>query len=48
MKRKLFQILAQANKRLLPSMTKKDLTRLSKFDKVIVAFRYWVTINSLE
>lgn len=48
MKRKVFQLLSKMNKILLPRISKKNLNRLSKVDKAVVAFRYWVTINSLE
>ncbi len=47
-KKSLFKILARVNKILLPRYSKQDLTRLSKPAKAIVAFRYWVTINSLD
>jgi hypothetical protein len=47
MKKSLFKILARLNKLLLPSYSKRDINRLSKLDKGIVAFRYWVTKNSL-
>lgn len=48
MKRKVFQLLSKVNKILLPRISNKDLNHLSKVDKAIVAFRYWVTIHSLE
>ncbi len=48
MKRKLFKILARLNKLVLPSYGQRDLSKLSKIDKAIVAYRYWVTWNSLE
>lgn len=48
MKRTLFKILARFNKMVLPSFGKRDLTRLSKWEKALVAYRYWVTTNSLE
>ncbi|MFZ5970497.1 MAG: hypothetical protein ACOYXA_02800 [Bacteroidota bacterium] len=48
MKRKLFKILARLNKLVLPSYGQRDLSKLSKIDKAIVAYRYWVTCNSLE
>lgn len=48
MKRSLFRILARLNKLILPSYGQRDLSKLSKLDKAIVAFRYWVTTNSLE
>jgi hypothetical protein len=48
MKKALFKILAGVNKALLPRYSRKDLSKLSKLDKAIVAWRYWVTKNSLE
>lgn len=48
MKKSVFKILASLNKVLLPRISKRDLNRLSKFEKAVVAYRYWVTINSLD
>jgi hypothetical protein len=48
MKRSFFKILAFINKIALPRYSKTDITKLSKIAKVIVAYRYWVTINSLS
>jgi hypothetical protein len=48
MKRSAFRILAWLNKMILPRMSKKDLTKLTKTQKAIVAWRYWVTTNTLE
>ena len=48
MKKTFFKILAKINKVALPRMSKRDLTRLSKTEKAIVAFRYWVTTNALN
>lgn len=48
MKKILFKVMAKLNKVILPRISKKDITRLSKMDKAIVAFRYWVTTNSLD
>jgi hypothetical protein len=48
MKRSVFKILARINKMILPRMSDKDLTKLSRTQKAIVAWRYWVTINSVE
>ncbi len=28
--------------------SRKDLNRLSKFDQVLIGYRYWVTKNSLD
>ena len=48
MKKLLFRLLARINKSILPTYSKRDITRLSKLDQAIIAFRYWVTKNSLE
>jgi hypothetical protein len=48
MQKRIFKILAQLNKLIMPRISKKDITRLSKADKLIVAYRYWVTKNSLD
>lgn len=42
-----YKILARLNKVILPSYAKRDLTKLSKFDKLIVGYRYYVTKKSL-
>ncbi len=47
-KRRLFKFLAKINKLLLPRYSRRDLNKLSKFDKALVAYRYWVTIHALE
>lgn len=41
-------MLAGINKLIVPRMSKKDLTKLTKVQKAIVAYRYWVTINAIE
>jgi hypothetical protein len=48
MKKSLFKLLAKINKALMPSFGKKDLTKLSKLEKAMVAYRYWVTTNALD
>ena len=48
MKKIAFKILAKLNKMILPRYSKRDITRLSKLDKAVVAFRYWVTIHAIE
>jgi hypothetical protein len=48
MKKSLFKVIARINKWVLPQYSKRDITRLSKLDKAIIAFRYWVTKNSLD
>ena len=48
LKRKLFyKGLARLNKLLIPSMLHKDINRLTSIEKMILAYRYWVTKNSL-
>ncbi len=47
-KKQLFKILAKLNKVILPRFSKKDITRLSKIEKGLIAYRYWVTLNSLD
>ena len=46
----MFKLLAKLNKALLPSYTREqlDLAKATKFQKAIIAYRYWVTINSLS
>jgi len=43
-----FKALARINKTILPRYSKRDINKLSKVDKVLVAYRYWVTIHALE
>ena len=43
----MFKILAKINKVILPSLYKKDITKLNSYEKVILGYRYWVTRNSL-
>jgi transcription termination factor NusB len=44
----IFKILAKLNKIIIPRYSKKDLSRLSKIDQALIAYRYWVTKNSLD
>lgn len=46
----MYKILAKLNKALLPSFTKQhlDLIKAKKWQKAIIAYRYWVTIKSLD
>lgn len=43
-----FKTLAKVNKVILPRYSKRDINKLSKIDEVLVAYRYWVTINALD
>ena len=46
----MFKILAKINKAILPSYSKQriDLARATNLQKVIIAWRYYVTIHALE
>jgi len=50
MKKKFFRGLAKLNKKLLPSFTEKkmDLSRASKLQLALFAYRLWVTKNALD
>ncbi|WP_316758855.1 hypothetical protein [Pedobacter aquatilis] len=48
MKKGLFKVLAKINKIILPSLYKKDPSKLSAFQKAILGYRYWVTTNALD
>lgn len=48
MKKVIFKMLAKVNKVILPRYSQRDITRLSTFDKALVAYRYWVTLNALD
>lgn len=47
MRKRIFKLLAAVNKAVLPRYSKRDLNDLSKLDQAIIAYRYWVTKNSL-
>lgn len=47
MTKSIFRLLAAINKALLPRYSKRDLNKLSKLDQALIAYRYWVTKNSL-
>jgi hypothetical protein len=48
MKKTVFRLLAKFNKYFLPKLGKMDLYKLSKAQKAFVAYKYWVTTNSLD
>ena len=50
MKKQLFKALAKLNKALFPSLAKKqvDMSRAKKWQMAIIAWRYYVTKNSLD
>ncbi len=48
MKKIFFKQLAAFNKLFLPKYYKRDLAKLKSWEKAIVAYKYWVTISSLD
>ncbi|WP_173426505.1 hypothetical protein [Chryseobacterium angstadtii] len=48
MKKSFFRLLNTVNKKILPKLSNKDPNRLTKFEKGILAYRYFVLVNSLE
>lgn len=47
-KTKLFRVLAQINKKIMPRYSKRDLNKLKKLDKLLIAYRYYITKNALD
>jgi len=41
-------MLNKLNKALLPKLSKKDPVKLSKFERALAGFKYYVLINSLD
>ena len=48
MNKSFFKFLAKLNKLILPRYSKRDINKLSKIDKALVAYRYWVTLHALD
>ncbi|MCC5919139.1 MAG: hypothetical protein LAT68_01230 [Cyclobacteriaceae bacterium] len=48
MKKYLFKSLSQINKKILPSLKHKDMTRLSKWEMILLGYRYYITTQYLE
>ncbi|PHR89722.1 MAG: SsrA-binding protein [Leeuwenhoekiella sp.] len=50
MKKKFFKTLARLNKKVLPSLTKKDidLAKASKLQLALFGYKLWVTKNALD
>ena len=46
-KKYIFKGLSIINKIILPSLIRKDLSKLKSYEKLILGYRYWVTKNSL-
>ncbi|WP_165304956.1 hypothetical protein [Pedobacter sp. SYP-B3415] len=43
-----FKFLARINKRVLPGYYRKDPAKLSKLQKAITGYRYWVLMRALD
>ncbi|WP_291888044.1 hypothetical protein [Chryseobacterium sp.] len=48
MKKSFFRLLNKMNKVILPKLSNKDPNKLTKFQKAILAYRYFVLVNSLD
>jgi len=48
MRKSFFKFLANLNRLILPRYSKRDINKLSKIDKALVAYRYWVTLHALD
>ncbi|WP_299182690.1 hypothetical protein [uncultured Chryseobacterium sp.] len=48
MKKSFFRLLNKINKAILPKLSHKDPNTLTKLQKGILAYRYFVLINSLD
>jgi hypothetical protein len=48
MKKQVFKLLAKFNKAVLPKFYKRDLSKLKKWEKALVGYKYWVTTNALD
>lgn len=48
MKKSFFRMLNKINKTILPKLSGKDPNKLTKLEKGILAYRYFVLVNSLD
>ncbi|WP_250253893.1 hypothetical protein [Chryseobacterium sp. Marseille-Q3244] len=48
MKKSFFRLLNVINKKVLPKLSNKDPNTLTKVEKGILAYRYFVLVNSLD
>ena len=48
MNKTFFKVLSKLNKVLLPSLAKLDMNKLSKFDKALIGYKYWVVMHVLD
>lgn len=47
-KRTFYKALANLNKLILPRYSQRDLTKLSKLDKAMIGYRYYITKKALQ
>jgi len=43
-----FRMLAKFNQTFLPRLYKMDVNRLSRTDKVLIAYKYWIVLHALD
>lgn len=48
MRKSVFNVLNKINKMVLPKLSGKDPSKLTKLQKGILAYRYFVLVNSME
>lgn len=48
MKKSFFQLLNNINKTMLPKLSNKDPNTLTKIEKGILAYRYYVLVHSMD
>ncbi len=48
MKKTLFTLLNRINKLILPRYSDQDPSKLSKLQQIVVAYRYYILIRSLD
>ncbi len=48
MRKSVFKVLNKINKMVLPKLSDKDPSKLTKLQKGILAYRYFVLVNSME
>ncbi len=48
MRKQFFKMLNKLNKALLPKVNRKDPLTFTKMEKALVAYKYYVLVNSLD
>ncbi len=48
MQKSIFKLLLKFNKTFLPSVSKLNVYKMSKMDKALVGYKYWVLLNALD